>query len=184
MSDNLFRFQRRNRTNEWTTWLDTYVYLNELDWKSAMKRKEALHIFIEEGLKPFVQSHGYVFSTHYNLLSHLATYMYKKYARDFVKQPFARFVDHRNVDYDYYEEVAIPGEEWEAFWQTWGTMTDFYDDNLDNRWWVPSFCYNRLDLESSDTTNTLDKELDEEFPEEDVQFNENLVRVKDKKGMY
>ena len=176
--------RKQLETHQWTTWLNTVVYLNEHDFKSTMKRQEALTIFVKEGLVPFLESRGYVFSPQYHIVSHLATYLFKRYSRDFVKQPFERIYNHVNVDLLHYEDSAVPPDDWDYFWKQWGLMTDFYDDQFRNRFWIPYFCYNRLDLLHSDATNKVDKELEEDYPEDDVQLNEDLVRVKDKKGMY
>lgn len=187
MSQPPYYFQRRsNVKRNFYTWLDQPVFLNEEDYRSTMTRKEALLIFYTEGLKPFIETHGYLFDGNIPMLSHIASFLFQGFVRDFVAQPFSRILDKVNIDYEYYETRGIPSEDWEAFWKTWGRMTDFYGDHQKNQYWISSFCYNRFNLDRSPATGIVDREYDYEYSDDEGfdQMNENLVRVKDKKGMY
>ena len=182
-------FFQRNSTNlrrEFRTWLDQNVFLNEEDYRTTMTRKEALSIFYVEGLKPFIEARGYLFDPNVGVFSHLASFLFQGFIRDNTFQPFVRIVDKVNIDYEYYETRGITSEDWDAFWKYWGKMTDFYGEHQKNQYWIASFCYNRFNLDQSPTTTVVDKEYEYEYSDEEGidQMNENLARLKDKKGMY
>lgn len=182
----LFFRHKSQRLKNFDGWLQTNVFLDEFDYKTVMPRKEALQIFFFEGLRPFVEDHGYIFDLHPNL-SHLATFLFEGYRHDSVQQPFYRILNKINIDYLYYEDLGISQGDWELFWRRWGRMTDFYDDNQKNQYWIPFFCYNRFNLQDSETTKKVDLEYNQEFSDEEEgggQLNENLAKVKDKKSMY
>lgn len=184
ISSPFYKFKTRQQ-KDWHKFLDTYVYLNEDDYRTAMTRLEALRIFCREGLLPFVKAHGYTWNRDYNCVNHLATMLFRKWPRDFVVQEIYR--NQSPTDYDYFTSEGIPQEDWDIFWIEWGKMTDFYEDAQRNQWLIPSFVFNRLDLEMSPATARFESHLmdDDDSQEEGAgTLNESLVYVKDKKSMY
>lgn len=187
MSQPPFLSQRRSqRKIDFDKWLHTPIFLDEHDYQTAMPRKEALFYFYKEGLIPFIEHHGYIFDGTIPVFSHFVSFLFQPSTRDFLIQPVSRILDKVNIDYEYFETRGIPSEDWDAFWKTWGSMTDFCDEHQKNQYWVPSFCYNRFDLYQSPSTEVVDREYELDGSEEEGldQMNENLVKIKDKKSMY
>ena len=113
--------------------------------------------------------------------------LYNGYKSEWKGQQFQRRL-HRSdqdADYEYYLFEGIPQEDWDIFWTKWGKMTDFYDKNHSNRYWLPYFVYVRLDLESSEATVRVDKEF-EEFEDDQGQSYETSEPLykKDKNSLY
>ena len=177
-----YQFKTRQR-KEWDKFLNAYVYLNENDYRTTMPRLDALRIFCREGLLPFVKAHGYTWNRDYNCVNHLATMLFRKWPRDFIVQELSR--SDFPTEFDFYIGEGIPQEDWDSFWNTWGTLTDFHEDSQRNRYFLPVFVFNRLDLEMSPASRRYEDLLfDNEDSQDEGTLNESLVYVKDKKSMY
>ena len=186
------QYYQKKRDAKWREWLHEYVYIDFRDEHSAVKRYQCLQYFCNEGLIPFVKAHKYSFHPNYNLANELANLLY--FGKDTFerKQPFYRSIYTRlkmNVDYDYYSSRGISEEDWTSFWNDWQWMTDFYDENFRNRFWIPSFVYNRLHLEISAATEIVTAEFEEDEDGEDwvqttEQASDAIGSGKDKNSLY
>jgi hypothetical protein len=186
-------YHKKKREAKWREWLHEYVYADYRNESSAMKRFQCFQYFCSKGLVPFVNAHGYNFNPNYNLANELANQLYFKedvYQRI---QPFFREQNIRakmDLDYDYYISRGIPDTDWEAFWNQWQWMSDFYDDNFRNRFILSKFVYDRLNLEVSEATEILTRELEEEenaeehMPQPVEQASEAIGQGKDKNSLY
>jgi hypothetical protein len=176
----------------WRKWLHTLVYIDFRDDSSVVKRYQAFQYFIKEGLIPFVTSHKYVFHTGIDLANDLANLLYLKPPTDFCRQSFERNVygrTNRSIDLDYYQSFGIPKEDWDIFWKDWQWMTDFMDENFRNQYLMHDFVYNRLDLENSEVTEKITRELEEEddFEEHYIvpeHASEAIGQGKDRNSLY
>jgi hypothetical protein len=177
---------------KWREWLHTLVYIDFRDDSSVVKRFQSFQYFINEGLIPFVKAHGYIFQANIHLANDLANILYNENRQDFCRQPFSRERHGKNIndlDLDYYLNFGISKDDWDTFWHDWQWMTDFYDDNFRNRLLLPSFVYNRLDLENSPVTDKITRELEEEDEYDDMyipaeQASEAIGQGKDRNSLY
>ena len=177
---------------KWREWLHTLVYIDFRDDSSVVKRFQSFQYFINKGLIPFVKAHGYTFQPGVDLANDLANILYDENHKDFHRQSFSRerYGKYANdLDLDHYFNFGISKEDWDLFWDDWQWMTDFYDSNFRNRFLLPSFVYNRLDLENSDVTFRLTKELEEEEEYDDIfipaeQASEAIGQGKDRNSLY
>jgi hypothetical protein len=187
-------YHKKKREVKWREWLHEYVYADFRDDTSVLKRFQCFQYFCNAGLIPFVNSHKYTFNVNYDLANELANHLY--YGRDVFDrlQPFFREQNIRakhDLDYDYYISRGIPDSDWEAFWDRWQWMTDFYDDNFRNRFFLSKFVYDRLNLEVSQATEILTRELEEDEENDDYmphtieqQASEAIGQGKDKNSLY
>ena len=180
-------FVRRQEMTRWSNWLHKRVFVNEDDYRTVLPRYKAIEYFCNKGLIPFIQKHRYTFKDLESTGNDLADMLYNGYKSEWKGQQFQRRL-HRSdqdADYEYYLFEGIPQEDWDIFWTKWGKMTDFYDENHSNRYWLPYFVYVRLDLESSEATVRVDKEF-EEFEDDQGQSYETSEPLykKDKNSLY
>lgn len=185
-------YYKKKRDAKWLTWLHTYVYVDFRDDSSTLKRFQCFQYFCNAGLIPFVNAHKYTFNENYNLANELANLLYKG-EDDFQRvQPFFREQNIRakqDLDYDYYISRGIPEDHWEAFWNQWQWMTDFYDDNFRNRFLISKFVYDRLNLDISAATEVLTREIEEDESADDYiqhvdQASDAIGHGKDKNSLY
>jgi hypothetical protein len=185
-------YSKHKKELEWRKWLHTLVYIDFRDDTSVVKRFQSFQYFIKTGLIPFVKSHKYVFRAGIDLSNDLANYLYKQSTHDFRRQPYVRDMHgkaNRNLDLDHYLMMGIPKEDWDFFWNDWKWMTDFMDDNEKNQYLMPEFVFNRLDLENSEVTDILTREIeeDEDYEEHYIvpeQASEAIGQGKDRNSLY
>ena len=185
-------YHKDQKELEWREWLHTLVYIDFRDEKSIVKRFQSFQYFVNAGLVPFVKAHGYVFRVGIHLANELANYLYSQEKYDFRLQPFEREVHGKieiNIDLDYYQLRGIPIEDWDAFWTEWQWMTDFNEENYRNKYRIPGFVYNRLNLDLSEVTEKLTKELDDADGYEEYHFmtdqaSDAIGQGKDRNSLY
>jgi hypothetical protein len=185
-------YHKKKREAKWRNWLHEYVYVDFRDESSALKRFQCFQYFCTYGLIPFVNAHKYNFNVQYNIANELANLLY--YGEDTFcrSQPFYREQNQRakiDLDYDYYIFRGIPDSHWEVFWDKWQWMTDFYDENFRNRYFISNFVYDRLNLETSEAVQVLTRELEEDEDGDDYfhsveQASEAIGQGKDKNSLY
>ena len=184
---------KRQKETKWRIWLHQYVYADIRDTNTIMKRYQCFQYFIKEGLAPFAKSHGYTITLHRNLENDLANYLYNDCKYDFLSQDFRRYYSNRDkidIDYDYYVLKGIPEDDWILFWKSWEHMSDFTGRNYRNKYMIPIFLYNRLNLEVSETTEKITRELEEEEDQDDYngpiveQASEAIGQGKDRNSLY
>jgi len=157
---------------KWRQWLHEPVYFEN----RIVERYKAYRVFALTALVPFIKKHGYSWVNEEIIPNHLANFIYKN--KEWVFQDEAR-----NEDYDYYIIRRITQDHWDFFWERWGYFVDFSDGNLQNRFKLGSFAWNRLSLMNSPATDDLEWELGEDGPEDGVILND-LTYVKDKHSLY
>lgn len=185
-------YHKKKREADWKTWINEYVYADFRDDTSVMKRFQCCKYFCEEGLIPFVNAHKYVFNPNHDLPNELANVLYRGKDPYGLLQPFFRDINTRlkmDVDYDYYTTRGIPDEDWNHFWNDWQWMTDFYDEKFRNRFLIPKFVYDRLQLDVSEATARLTAELEGDEDSDDYsayvdQASEAIGQGKDKNSLY
>ncbi len=186
-------YHKQKKEAPWRKWLDEYVYIDVRNPRSVVKRFECFQYFCRHGLIPFVKRHGYNFDTKRNLANDIANYIFQDMKQDFILQEYRRYLsakDENDIDYDYYCLKGIPVNDWDAFWNEWQWMSDFYDEKFRNRYSIPYIVYNRLDLEHSSITQKINQELDEAEDEDDYihptneQASEAIGQGKDKNSLY
>lgn len=187
-------YHKRKRETKWRDWLHEYVYVDYRDEASVLKRFQCFQYFCNAGLIPFVKAHKYTFNINYDLPNELANHMYHGHDVFHRRQPFYREQNTRakmDLDYDFYISRGISDSAWEAFWHRWQWMTDFYDEKYRNRFFLSKFVYDRLNLDTSDATLILTKELETEEENDDyiphaneLQASEAIGQGKDKNSLY
>lgn len=165
-------FNRLQSERKWRDWLHDPVYFEG----RIVERYKAYRVFVITGLVPFIKKHGYSWRNELEIPNHLANYIY--YKNEWVFQEEAR-----HEDYDYYIIRRITQDHWDAFWDRWGYFVDFSDENLQNRFKMSSFVWNRLDLYSSVATNDMEWEHGEDGPDDGLLIND-LTFIKDKHSLY
>jgi hypothetical protein len=176
----------------WRNWLNTLVYIDFRDDSSVVKRYQSFQYFIKKGLLPFVTSHKYAFRAEIDLANELANLLYLQPPTDFRRQSFQRNMYGRTndiLDLDHYQSLGIPKEDWDLFWKDWQWMTDFMDENFKNQYLVPDFVFHRLDLEHSEVTEKITRELEEEEDFEEHYFvpdqaSDAIGQGKDRNSLY
>jgi hypothetical protein len=165
-------FNRLQSERKWRDWLHDPVCFEG----RIVERYKAYRVFVITGLVPFIKKHGYSWRNELEIPNHLANYIY--YKNEWVFQEEAR-----HEDYDYYIIRRITQDHWDAFWYRWGYFVDFSDENLQNRFKMSSFVWNRLDLYSSVATNDMEWEHGEDGPDDGLLIND-LTFIKDKHSLY
>jgi len=165
-------FNRLQSERKWRDWLHDPVCFEG----RIVERYKAYRVFVITGLVPFIKKHGYSWTNELEIPNHLANYIY--YKNEWVFQEEAR-----HEDYDYYIIRRITQDHWDAFWDRWGYFVDFSDENLQNRFKMSSFVWNRLDLYSSVATNDMEWEHGEDGPDDGLLIND-LTFIKDKHSLY
>jgi hypothetical protein len=186
------RYSKKDREANWSRWLHTYVYTDFRDDTSVLKRFQCFQYFCSAGLIPFVEAHKYQFNSQYNLANELANLLFKGDDGFSRCQPFYRVQNARSkidLDYDNYILKGIPECEWEAFWSRWQWMSDFYDENYRNRCIIPKFVYERLNLEISEATEILSREIEEDEDADDYlpvndHASDAIGQGKDRNSLY
>ncbi len=183
---------KRKADTKWRQWLNEDVYIDIRKENSVAKRYEALLYFFQKGIVPFVKDHGYNLRLDVHLASEFANFLYQGLKDDFREQSFYRQDNVKykmDIDYDYYTMRGIPEEDWTVFWETWQWMSDFYDEKFRNRYLLPNFIYSPLDLETSEVTEKITRELeeadelDEHLPIVE-QASDAIGQGKDKNSLY
>jgi hypothetical protein len=165
-------FNRLQSERKWRDWLHDPVCFEG----RIVERYKAYRVFVITGLVPFIKKHGYSWRNELEIPNHLANYIY--YKNEWVFQEEAR-----HEDYDYYIIRRITQDHWDAFWDRWGYFVDFSDENLQNRFKMSSFVWNRIDLYSSVATNDMEWEHGEDGPDDGLLIND-LTFIKDKHSLY
>ena len=185
-------YYKKKRDEKWLTWLHEYVFLDFRNDSSSVKRFQSFQYFCNEGLIPFVNEHKYSLNPNYDLANELANFLYKGQDEFQRSQSFYREQNIKakhDLDYDYYILRGIPNDSWDAFWDKWQWMTDFYDEKFRNRYLIPKFVYDRLHLEISGATEVLTREIEADEAADDYhqyvdQASEAIGHGKDKNSLY
>lgn len=150
---------------KWNDWLEEYVSTPYGD----IARKTMLHMFVKEGLKPFVERHGYRWAKGVNeIQSALATGLYLNRARPHVASDWSGIPSYTEAalheDADQFT-MLFTWTTWEPFWANWGHWDDVSADTnygRDRRMDIENFVWSQLDLANSAQTRVVDEFLEDE----------------------
>jgi hypothetical protein len=152
----------------WDYWINETVYFDGGVFNS-MKRKQAIAIFVKEGLVPFVEGAGYFFEMNDVKLAHiLLSLLYRLYEGKKV-YPSPRYDRYVNDEQLFLYEHLFDSMAWDKFWAVWGSYQDFEEGRFGEcvRYTLPSLVWSWIDLERSPRAIRLEKELEEqEYQEE------------------
>jgi hypothetical protein len=143
-----------------------------------MKRSDCIEYFVQDGLIPFIESHGYLFASTPNEMAHtISRNLYASRGLSHIdyewdgtnfNTEWKHGVDLYAEDKQHYYSV-VDWSEWESFWKVWGSWTDVSLDSFrgsDRRLDIEHYVWGQLDLRISEQSYVLDEILN---GEEDAQ---------------
>jgi hypothetical protein len=139
-------------------WLEEIVCWNNTEYLS---RQQAIWRFVSRGIVPFFIEHGYMIFNKNELASGIANLLYDKRGLSCMEGPYyptESYVDeHKNRYYH------VLGDEWEAFWSSWGLWTDMTSSRgEDRRIDIQEYCWTHIDLEKSPQTRVVEEFMEDE----------------------
>ena len=159
---------RQRLKMKWNDWLQQSV-----EWKhglETMPRWKAIRRFVEEGLVPFVKSHGYSIRPDLRSLTNcIATGLYENEAKSTSESSWN--YQHHNItplEEDETQWYFVLGpQEWAAFWAAWGQWVDISEESWrgrDRQIDIEAFIWTQIDLLASRQTAYVNSwmEYDEE----------------------
>jgi hypothetical protein len=163
---------------EYNTWLNMPLRIH----RYRMKRSDAIAYFVEDGLVPFIESHGYLFSSPPSELTEIVTrnlfasrglsHLESEWDCPTVNTEWKNGTDLYIEDKQHYSN-KIDLKEWETFWNVWGSWRDVSLDSFrgsDRRLDIEHFVWGQLDLRISEQSYLLDEILNDE--EEAQEYNQ------------
>lgn len=155
----------------WTQWLHANI-----DTPYGMvQRRAMLHMFVKDGLVPFLRAHGYELRGSVQWIqSAIASGLYDSRRKHTLesKWPAPTNVDEDPEDYDHFHQV-IDQEAWKGFWENWGAWEDVDGASQfgpERRLDIEFFVWNHIDLGISPQTKVVDRLFEEEEPQEEGGF--------------
>lgn len=147
-------------------WLHKYI-----EWDRNLRlRKHCIADFVNNGLSPFMNKHGYSFNISGNFIqSVIATGLYENRGFPHVESKWDYQNPSGNTEWDtenlqhYYHIVSE--DAWSEFWLTWGKWADVCEDSfrgLDRRYDIQEYIKQCIDVECSEQTKVLKEALDSE----------------------
>jgi hypothetical protein len=153
--------------SHWNYWINEPVFADKGVF-NIMKRKEAIYMFVHQGLVPMIESKGYKLYMKDGLLT--KTLLQMLYALNEEKQIEPKQTEYEIPDefLDYFE-YQFDSSVWESFWSRWGNIQDFDEGGCGEslRMRLPIFVWSWIDLENSASIYRLQKELEEEEYQEE-----------------
>jgi len=164
---------RSNR--EYNTWLNMPIRIHTY----KMKRSDVIAHFVEDGLVPFIESHGYLFSSPPSELTEVVTrnlfrsrglsHIESEWDCLPVNTEWKNGIDLYTEDKQHYYNI-LDWKKWETFWNTWGSWRDVSLNTFrgsDRRLDIEHFVWGQLDLRISEQSYTLDEILNDEEDAQD-----------------
>jgi hypothetical protein len=156
----------------WNSWLNEKV---AWDITEYIPRGTAIQRLCNQGLVPFLESHGYAVAiSPKDLGSRVATGLYNNMTRSHLESEWSFGpVENSSMSDDYevrYRHV-ISSDEWQKFWSIWGVWSDFDTERhygWDRQRDVEDYIWTQIDAEGSRQTAIVNEFLSEEYvPEHD-----------------
>jgi hypothetical protein len=153
--------------SSWNYWINEPVFLDDGVY-NILKRKQAIYIFVHEGLVPMVESKGYKFYMNDALLTKTILQMVFALRENKKIQPLPCEFQIPQEFYDHFEH-QFDSSVWLSFWNEWGNLQDFKEGGCGEslRYQLPVFVWSWIDFHNSDTIYKLAKELEEEEYQEE-----------------
>jgi hypothetical protein len=158
---------KKKQDTMWEYWINEPVYLDGGVF-NIVKRKQAIAIFVKEGLVPFIEKSGYYFEYSDVKLAHiLLTVLYRLYeGKQILAHPrYDKYVDEQMFLYDHLFDTMA----WDRFWSVWGSYQDFQEGRFGEslRYKLPGLVWSWIDLERSPRAIRLEKDLEEQENQEE-----------------
>jgi hypothetical protein len=124
----------------------------EIEYDDYLPRRLAYRVLVEDGLIPFLKTHGYVIACDgFRLSECIARAIYRKKLSHI---PYNNAF--RKEDYNYFSHItSFEDKGWEPFWESW-SFGDFTEDHIGNRVLVECCVWSVLNLKNSPTTDIVD----------------------------
>ena len=152
--------------SSWEYWINEAVFLDKGIF-NIVKRKQALYIFVKEGLLPLLESNGYKLIFNEAKLTNILLQMLFALREGKQIQPHI-LDDDIPEDYLNYFEYTLDSSVWDRFWTQWGCLQDFDEGGCGEslRMTLPLFVWSWINFDTSDAIYQVQKELEEEYQEE------------------
>lgn len=146
----------------WDYWINEPVFLDG-GVMNIVKRKQAISIFVKEGLLPLLESAGFrCVYTDVQLIHILLSILYRLYeGKDII--PYQR--SEQNIqEHQWLYEHRLDSFAWNRFWKRWGSSQDFEEGRFGEclRFKLPTLVWSWIDLDQSPASIGLEKELEEQ----------------------
>lgn len=153
--------------SSWEYWINEPVFLDK-GIRNIVKRKQAIYIFVTEGILPLLESNGYKLILNEARLT--KTLLQMLFALREGKQIQAHLLDGEIPEehLDYFEH-RLDSFVWDRFWTQWGCLQDFDEGGCGEslRMTLPLFLWSWIDFDGSDAIYQLQKELEsDEYQDE------------------
>jgi hypothetical protein len=153
--------------SSWEYWINEPVFLDK-GISNILKRKQAVSIFVKEGLLPLLESNGYkLILNEARLTKTLLQMLFALYKGEKIKP---HLLDgNLPEEHLHYFEYRLDSSVWDSFWTQWGSFQDFEEGRCGEslRWTLPSFVWSWIDFESSTAIYQIQKEIEEEIYQEE-----------------
>lgn len=151
----------------WDYWINESVFLDK-GVTNIVKRKQAIYIFVKEGLLPLVESKGYKLILNEVQLTKTILQMlyFLREGKQIKPQPLEDCIPEEH--YDYFEHV-FDSFVWDTFWKKWGELQDFEEGGCGEslRISLHTFLWSWVHFDLSDAVFKLERELEaDEYYEE------------------
>jgi hypothetical protein len=151
----------------WDYWINEPVFLDG-GVMNILKRKQAISIFVKEGLVPFIEKAGYRFHyTDVELVHVMLCLLYRLYEGKNV-------IAHERVEKNMLEhlwlyEYRLDSTAWARFWKTWGSSQDFEEGRFGEclRYKLQTFVWSWIDMDRSPASIQLERELEDQENQEE-----------------
>lgn len=146
----------------WDYWINEGVFLDK-GVSNIVKRKQAISIFVREGLLPLLESKGYkLFLNEAQLTKTILQMLYfLRDGKEIKAQPLEECIpEEQYVYFDYVFDSSV----WQRFWRYWSCLQDFDEGGCGESLQISlsSFVWSWIDFDRSDAVYKLQKELDDE----------------------
>jgi hypothetical protein len=154
-----FSIGEQLRRTYWRNWLAEYVEY-ENDW---CERQEAILIFVEEDLVPFVKSFGYIFhSSEKELAQIIARELFHSLCNSTRRIKWhskVLNVDYVKEDEDYFYHL-LDTRVWEGFWKSVSLWCDVEEDVIRTRSIIEHACWTCINVENSPASQVVNDMFD------------------------
>ena len=148
---------------DWNNWLNEYVSCDVYD---ELPRRTAIYRLCKRGLIPFLQSHGYAVEVSIKELgSRIATGLYINRGKSYCDSNWKfGYPEELSLNCDYRDRYyhVIDSEEWDKFWEIWGTWIDLDADSFrgaDRRFDIQEYMWTQICHERSEQTRIVNEFL-------------------------
>lgn len=155
-------FSFRQRKAQWGRFLNEAIYLDKGIY-NILPRHEAISIFVNEGIYPFVENNGYTWKlTEKQMTNTILNILFQMKLGNMIDIPNLQ----KGFTMEHYDRFlqTLDSEVLENFWYRWGELEDFEEDGYAYRFrfLLQNLIWNSLYLEHSRVIQEFEEEIKEQ----------------------